>query len=144
LKAIGEKHIPGIPTNLRILLLGQTVATEKGDDASNATETVLQHVVRSDTYREQVLNEVDCMINAKYKMLWYLLTSICVVLSTALESTSDSSAAAKAARKLKFQRRNRDLEEAKKIAARRSGSRGLKARKELRELEEELRMSELS
>lgn len=60
------------------------------------------------------------------------------VLTVALESSSDSSAAAKAVRKLKHESRVCELEEAKKLAAYRSGARGLKARKELRLLEEEL------
>jgi ATP-binding cassette subfamily F protein 3 len=44
-------------------------------------------------------------------------------------------------RQLKYERRIRDLEEAKKLAIYRSGARGLKARKELRQLEEELAAS---
>lgn len=68
------------------------------------------------------------------------------MLSEALEASSsaDPCAAAKAVRRLKHERRIRELEEAKKIAARRSGARGLKARRELRQLEGELALSELS
>lgn len=50
----------------------------------------------------------------------------------------------KAIRQLKHEQKTRDLEEAQKIAARRSGARGLKARKELREAEAEFKLSELS
>jgi hypothetical protein len=63
------------------------------------------------------------------------------VLTAALENSADAEAAAKMVRRLKHQARIRDLEEAKKIAAYRSGARGLKARKELRALEEELEAS---
>ena len=63
------------------------------------------------------------------------------MLTAALENSADAAAAAKTVRKLKHQARIRDLEEAKKIAAYRSGARGLKARKELRALEEELEAS---
>ncbi|KAI5848038.1 ATP-binding cassette sub-family F member 3 [Tricharina praecox] len=120
LKAIGEKYIPGIPINLRVLLLGQTLTPKGGDEViSDNTETVLQHVVRSDTHRERALRDTK-------------------LLTVALESSSDSSAAAKAVRKLKHESRVCELEEAKKLAAYRSGARGLKARKELRLLEEEL------
>lgn len=55
LKALGEKHIPGLPTNLRILLLGQTAADDGGGAA--ASETVLEHVIRSDTQRELAMKD---------------------------------------------------------------------------------------
>ena len=62
LKAIADKQIPGLPWNLRVLLLGQT--HEVGVDElvgglSVAEETVLQHVVRSDKLRERYRREAE-------------------------------------------------------------------------------------
>jgi hypothetical protein len=59
LKAIGEKRIPGMPANLRILLLGQTVTGNDSDDRATPSETVLEHVIRSDKSREQVLRDAQ-------------------------------------------------------------------------------------
>ena len=66
LRALAEGRIPGVPSNLRILLLGQT-RIESGDldensggsSADDATNTVLQHVLRSDKSRERALREVN-------------------------------------------------------------------------------------
>jgi ATP-binding cassette subfamily F protein 3 len=66
---------------------------------------------------------------------------VCSELSAAFENTADPTAAVKVVRKLRHERRIRELEEAKKLATYRSGARGLKARKELRQLEEELKSS---
>lgn len=82
-------------------------------------ETVLQHVVRSDRLREQYLRESD-------------------LLSSALENSNDPFAAVKAYRLLSHERLERTVNEARQIAARRSGARGLKARKELVAWEEKL------
>ena len=153
LKAVGEKHIPAIPSNLRILLLGQMVAsaTEEEEEGEEATETVFQHVIRCDAAREQALKDAACMVptTCQVAVAMYELTRSAdelLVLSAALEASSsaDPYSAAKVVRRLKHERRIRELEEAKKIAARRSGARGLKARRELRQLEEELALSELS
>jgi hypothetical protein len=48
-----------MPTNLRILLLGQNLGGNGNEDETtrNASETVLEHVIRSDTHREQALSE---------------------------------------------------------------------------------------
>ena len=63
---MAEGQIPGIPSNLRILLLGQTriesnepeetggTSTEKG-----AATTVLQHVLCSNARRERALKEAN-------------------------------------------------------------------------------------
>lgn len=61
LKSIGEKHIPAIPSNLRILLLGQTVTLlpdEQADRGESAPATVLETVIRSDRHREQTMRDV--------------------------------------------------------------------------------------
>lgn len=63
-----------------------------------------------------------------------------LVLSAALESSAESDplAAARVLRRLKHEHKCSELEQAAKIAAYRSGARGMKARKELKALEEEL------
>jgi len=60
LKALAEKMIPGVPWNLRILLLGQTreLSPEEAIGGLRIEEvSVLQHVVRSDAVRERWLKE---------------------------------------------------------------------------------------
>lgn len=64
LRAMAEGRIPGIPSNLRILLLGQTrIETDEvdggeGDIEESASTSVLQHVLRSNAQRERALKEV--------------------------------------------------------------------------------------
>jgi ATP-binding cassette subfamily F protein 3 len=121
LKAIAEGHIPGIPWGLRILLLGQTrelTLEEKVGGLAVQDETVLRHVLRSDTVKERYLQEAS-------------------TLSSGLESQNDSTAAVKSYRQVKFERIDFRLNEARVIAERRSGARGLKARQELNAVEEE-------
>lgn len=60
-----------------------------------------------------------------------------VALRQALE-TNDHAATLKVARQLKHEERMAELEEAIKMATLRSGARGLKARKELKALEEKV------
>lgn len=60
------------------------------------------------------------------------------MLSAALENSADPLAACRVLRRLKHESKIRELDLAKKIAAYRSGARGLKARKEERALENEL------
>jgi len=79
-----------------------------------------------------------CCLSAE---AWVFALTWRVVLTAALENSSDSLAAAKAVRKLKHESRICDLEKAKKLATYRSGARGLKARKELRLMEEALSAS---
>lgn len=55
---------------------------------------------------------------------------------------NNSVAVAKVVRLLKHERRLAELEEAMKMAILRSGARGLKARKELKAIEEEVKMEE--
>ena len=61
-----------------------------------------------------------------------------IVLSAALENAADPLAASRALRQLKHESKTRALAQARKIAAYRSGARGLKARTEERALEGEL------
>jgi ATP-binding cassette subfamily F protein 3 len=120
LKAIGDGLIPGIPWSTRILLLGQTreADIEEALDGLNLeSETVLQHVIRSDRMRERAMKEVK-------------------ILSEAVENEGDPMAPIRAVRRIKHERLAIQLKEAHRIAERRSGARGKLARKELIKFEE--------
>ncbi|KAF8587322.1 P-loop containing nucleoside triphosphate hydrolase protein [Ramaria rubella] len=121
LKAIADKLIPGIPENLRILLVGQiedttTTATTTTSTTTTTTPekqalTVVQHITHLDTRRETALAE------------WKTL-------STAAESGSGTDAA-RALASVLYTRALKHLEVAKQTAAKRSGTRGAQARKDL-------------
>lgn len=124
LKALAEGRVPGVSWGIKILLLGQTreVGLEEGSGAvslsvSVSGETVLEHVVRSDAIRENLVREAD-------------------VLSKAVESQGDSTAPVGAYRQIGHQRLEKRVEEWRLIAMRRSGARGKDARKELIVMEE--------
>lgn len=125
LKALAERRIPGIPSNLRILLLGQTrIDSDDGierDHGTTATEgkTVLQHVITSDVRRERTLRDE-------------------ALLSEVLEHGSDTIGTERVVRQLQYEQAERSLAEAQLIAARRSGARGSKARQALIAREEAL------
>lgn len=65
LRALAERRVPGVPSNLRILLLGQTRIDDgeegdvgvgkEGEGGSNQAKTVLEHVTTSDKRRERAL-----------------------------------------------------------------------------------------
>ncbi len=67
LRALAEGRIPGVPSNLRVLLLGQTLVSAHGSEgewkAESAdggnVETVLRHVVSSNAGRERALREAQ-------------------------------------------------------------------------------------
>ena len=76
LKALAERKVPGVPENLRILLLGQTRidsldvgGPSPWKDESGSTgkvpQSVLQYVVTSDRRREQYIRQ------EKRTLIWY-------------------------------------------------------------------------
>lgn len=117
-------QIPSIPQSLRVLLLGQTQSTLEDDVGNlNLSEmTVLEYVVRSDRKREILLKEER-------------------ELSTAIDTSQRPTAAVLAYRKVSHERLERRTSEARQIGLRRSGARGIKARKTLIALEDEVKMS---
>ncbi|KAF3916846.1 hypothetical protein ABW20_dc0109658 [Dactylellina cionopaga] len=117
-----EQRIPGLPLDLRCLLLSQT---SQAKSLTSPTTTTLEYVLRSDTKREQALLDT-------------------AVLSKALEDTSNPLSIVQAYRTLKDARLHRDFIRAKLIAERRSGARGWDARKFLNKMEEEVLASEMS
>jgi ATP-binding cassette subfamily F protein 3 len=118
LKALAEQRIPGVPSNLRILLLGQTrIDDDDGKETDlgqsvNDSQTVLQHVITSDVQRERAMREER-------------------LLSEALEDVTASASISQVVRQLQYEQAERDFAQAQLIAARRSGARGLKARQDL-------------
>ena len=69
LKAIGERIIPGIADNLRIVLVGQTEETPVDpNDASLRDLTVTQQVVKSDKRREKLMKERQGSSSHKFNM----------------------------------------------------------------------------
>jgi len=120
LKAIANGLIPGIPWSTRILLLGQTREEDLENDKGRLnlqSETVLQHVVRSDRTRERYMREEK-------------------ILGEAFVDSADSMAPVRAHRRIGHDRLALQLKECHRIAERRSGARGKQARKELIKLEE--------
>lgn len=125
LRAIATDQIPSIPRGVKVLLLGQTQSTAEDELAELNLDdvTVLQYVVRSDAKREQLLRESK-------------------ILSTAFEATTDPNAPVRACRKLSHERMERELEQLRQVAIRRSGARGAKTRNALNELEARVATSE--
>lgn len=116
LRALAERRVPGVASNLRLLLLGQTrVSSDVETDISGqSTEpSVLEYVTRSDTKRERALRDLS-------------------LLSAALEGhPSDAEATSTVVRKLQLEALEHEEKEAQLTAARRSGARGAKARQAL-------------
>lgn len=137
LRSIAQKLIPGIPNSTRISILQQTSTSDKrhsenepspgidigGDDGGEkdrASQTPLQRVLASDTFRNSILHEHS-------------------ILSTAINSTGDDAfAPIRALRLIRLRRLKEQVRQAEKNARLRSGARGLQARKELRLLEEKV------
>ncbi|KAK6509014.1 hypothetical protein TWF481_003780 [Arthrobotrys musiformis] len=122
LKCIAEQQIPGLPLNLRTLLLSQT---SQSKSLTSPTTTTLEYVLRSDTKRELALSDSS-------------------LIQKALDDTNNPLEIVKVYRKLRHERLSRDFERAKLIADRRSGARGWDARKVLNKMEDEMLASELS
>ncbi|KAL6710111.1 hypothetical protein ACN47E_009902 [Coniothyrium glycines] len=127
LKAIGDGLVPGIPWSTRILLLGQThekdaELEEELSELGLESETVLQHVLRSDRIRNQYTREAK-------------------LLSDAIENSMDHMAPVRAYRRLGHERLALQLKQAHRIAERRSGARGKLARKDLIKIEEQYESS---
>lgn len=123
---MAEGLIPSIPAATRILLLGQVQEDE--DDGSSAPsspdETVLGHVLRSDKHRRRLLYEASR-------------------LSVAVDNVEDPAALLKVYRRLKRERLQYDVDEARWRASKTSGVRGLGARKALTDLEGELAIASM-
>ncbi|KAJ4517866.1 hypothetical protein HRR75_003085 [Exophiala dermatitidis] len=134
LRALAERRVPGIPNNLRFLLLGQTrVSSDALSDpigVETPAQTILEHVTRSDHKRERALKASKSMFQ------------LLACLTAALEDKADSNKLVKTVQSLQVEQAKQELAEAQLIAARRSGARGLKARQLLIEKEKALEKAE--
>lgn len=77
LRALAERRVPGVPSNLRLLLLGQTrVSSDALTDpvqAEDSANTVLEHVTRSDQRRERALKEANRTYHLSYTVEYHVL-----------------------------------------------------------------------
>ena len=116
LRALAERRVPGVASNLRLLLLGQTrVSSDLETDGSGAAleQSVLEYVTRSDVKRERALKDLSR-------------------LSTVLEGdAANSEAVSTVVRQIQLEILQDQEKEAQLTAARRSGARGAKARQDL-------------
>lgn len=115
LTAIGEKLIPGLPRGIKILYVSQLTNARAAEEDPQAS--VLDVVVRSDVERTRAVEETK-------------------LLSEVLE-VGDEEMIRDAVLKLKLERAGEKLKEARKIAVKWSGTRGLSARKDLLVAEKE-------
>lgn len=115
LKALAERRVPGIATNVRMLLLDQTMIenAQKGNGIlaeAGRGSSVLENVVASDRVRQRLLDDSAS-------------------LSSVLQhGTGETSKIVQVHRRFKLEQAQRDLEEARLTARHRSGARGSKAR----------------
>ncbi|SGY73775.1 BQ5605_C005g03318 [Microbotryum silenes-dioicae] len=110
-EALDQKLIPGLPSELRILLLSQVQDSNRAtEEAAQDKISVLEHVIRGDKERTKALHELEA-------------------LTKAVESPSVSEMT-RIVYEIKLSRRRIELVEARSIALRRSGTRGKEAREQ--------------
>ncbi|KAG8945886.1 hypothetical protein FRC04_012246 [Tulasnella sp. 424] len=124
LKALADKIIPGIAENLRVLLIDQVTENQTqilhGEDMQPVELTVTQTVVRSNRHRERLLRDRSILLKA---------------LETPWQNGQNAVAVATATIQLARSKDKLDL--ANKTALKRSGARGIQARKDLKQAEKE-------
>ncbi|KAJ6482821.1 P-loop containing nucleoside triphosphate hydrolase protein [Mycena vitilis] len=124
LTAIADKLIPGLNPSMRILLLSQVEDSARATDAPGvASVNVLKHVVKGDKERQAAVDEFEALTKATE--------------ATSLRDTQ------RIVYGLRLDARRRELQEARKIASRRSGTRGKDARLEEIKAEENLKQAEI-
>ncbi|SCZ97244.1 BZ3500_MvSof-1268-A1-R1_Chr4-2g07084 [Microbotryum saponariae] len=110
-EALDQKLIPGLPSELRILLLSQVQDSNRAtEEATRDKISVLEHVVRGDKERTKALHELEA-------------------LTKAVESPSVSEMV-RIVYEIELSTRRIELVEARSIALRRSGTRGKEAREQ--------------
>ncbi|KAJ7223921.1 P-loop containing nucleoside triphosphate hydrolase protein [Mycena rebaudengoi] len=124
LTAIADKLIPGLSQSIRILLLSQVEDSARATDVSGgASVNVLEHVVKGDKERQAAMEEFEALTAA--------------VETTSLRETQ------RIVYRMRLDKRRWELQEARKIASRRSGARGKEARLEEIKAEERVKEAEL-
>ncbi|KAK9385877.1 P-loop containing nucleoside triphosphate hydrolase protein [Lipomyces mesembrius] len=119
LRAISERLIPGMLQSLEIAFLDQTISLSNIHNIGSGSSTVLQYVLESDKYRNELLSQHD-------------------LLSHALNDTTDSLSVVRVMRQIRHDRLLKEFSYVEKMARLRSGSRGLQARKELVAMEKKV------
>ncbi|KAK9476156.1 P-loop containing nucleoside triphosphate hydrolase protein [Lipomyces japonicus] len=118
LRSLNDRLIPGLSNNIRISSLQQISILEDSknnlvlDDGNEHSVTVLDYVIRSDSYRSRIQAEFD-------------------LLDTAIYHSNDFLAPVFAIRRIKRDQLEQEYIIAEKSARLRSGSRGFQARKQL-------------
>jgi ATPase subunit of ABC transporter with duplicated ATPase domains len=116
LRALAERRVPGVASNLRLLLLGQTRVSSDVEEAitgQSSEQSVLEYVTRSDIKRERAVRD---------------LSRLSTVLESDVPNAEDIS---HVVRQLQLEALEDEEKEAQLTAARRSGARGANARKGL-------------
>lgn len=120
LSAIGEKLIPGLPRNMKILFVSQLTTARAAEDEPESS--VLNVVIRSDVERSQAVDE-------------------CKMLNDALE-LQDEIKVRDTVLQLQLRRATERLRESRKLAVKWSGAKGAWARKDLIVAEREFEAAE--
>lgn len=146
MRALGENRIPGVPWNLRMLLLGQTQLVSSGEAGITRYDvgSVLDRVIRSDKRREDGLRELNRQFQFPITLPIYYKTYAfwnLKVLTNALENANEPMAIVRTRRIIHHGRLESKLAEMKEIASRRSGARGARARGDLLAMEEQVEHS---
>ncbi|KAF7355682.1 Iron complex transport system ATP-binding protein [Mycena sanguinolenta] len=132
LTAIADKLIPGLSPSIRILLLSQVEDSARATDGVESV-SVLEHVVKGDKERQAAVEEFEGTF--AFYCGYGPLTK--ATETTSLRETQ------RIVYELRLDARRRELQEAKKVASRRSGTRGKDARLEEIKAEENLKNAEL-
>ncbi|KAJ7126423.1 P-loop containing nucleoside triphosphate hydrolase protein [Mycena crocata] len=141
LTAIADKLIPGLSPSIRILLLSQVEDSARAtDEPGVASINVLEHVVKGDKERQAAVEELDGAYISVLAL--YSVLNIGSALTKAVETTSLRDTQ-RIVYTLRLDKRRRELVEAKKVASRRSGTRGKDARLEEIKAEEAVKQAEL-
>ncbi|KAF7332392.1 Iron complex transport system ATP-binding protein [Mycena kentingensis (nom. inval.)] len=123
LTAVAERLIPGLNPSIRILLLSQVEDSARATDQPGGDSiSVLEHVVKGDKERQAAVVQFD-------------------LLTKAAEST-DLRETQRIIYQLRVEKRQHELQEARKVASRRSGARGKEARLAEIDAEEKLKTAE--
>ncbi|KAJ6616249.1 P-loop containing nucleoside triphosphate hydrolase protein [Mycena sp. CBHHK59/15] len=124
LTAIADKLIPGLSPSIRILLLSQVEDSARATDVLGVSSVnVLEHVVKGDKERQASMEDFQALTTA--------------VETTSLRETQ------RIVYTLLLEKRRHELQEARKLASRRSGARGKEARLGEIKAEENLKQTEL-
>ncbi|KAJ7228264.1 P-loop containing nucleoside triphosphate hydrolase protein [Mycena pura] len=123
--AMADKLIPGLSPSTRILLLSQVEDSARATDqpGGDSATNVLEHVVKGDKERQAAIVQFEVLTKA--------------VETTSLRETQ------RIVYELRREKRRWELQEARKVASRRSGARGKDARLEEIKAEENLKQAEI-